>query len=1028
MIYDEIAPYNETDEAKQKKLFLKDENENNLKNRFKLIVNQTSDLISVTTFSINPTYTYVNPSNLKSFGYEPEDLIGKNALDFIHPDDKFNLLPLLKKYLQLRTENFFLNEENDLVENIHFRFKDKTGKWHQLKSTVNIIDNELLFVSKDVTNQQKMQDALRKSEEQYKFLFENMSVGIGIARFDGTILKVNENYCATLGYTEEELKRLNIKDCYVHPEQRNELLKIIKREGCARDFELKLRRKDGSICVFLVNCDIITFQDDNALLTTGRDITEKKKIEDKYKLLANYSADIIYTYNVQKEEFTFISPAITKLLGYTIEDAYSLKSERILTPESYDYQKKKLLNAIQSKNYNDEIIELEAVHKNGNIIPIESHMSFVFDDHEKPVEVVGVVRDIKERKQVEEKLSQIVNNLKEVFYIYDPNIDKFLFVSPSFEDVWEMPVERVLNNPMAYTEIVHPDDKEAFFEACRREHEEDDYFDLEYRIVMPDGRIKWMWSRNFPVQNKQRTVGIAEEITERKNIELSLKESEQKFRSLVEQAAEMLFLYDIEGKIIDVNKAAVKNTGFEREELLGMTVFDIDPDAKDRNDMHRHGRALTPEDSAATFEVRHKRKDGSIYPAEVTVSKVVLSDGEHMFALARDITHRKEAEEALKKSETQYRFLFDSVPTGLGIARLDGSVIKVNTVFCDMLRYSKEEFKQIKINDLYVHMNQRVEFLHVMKMMGSVRDYELQLRKKDGSIGTFLINSDIITYEDEKVLLTSGREITNLKKTQQDLENVHQKLIELNKTLEHKVDDRTEEIKKLLRQKDEFINQLGHDLKNPLGPFVQLLPILKNHISDEKDKQMIEVLNRNARYMCNLVKKTIDLAKLNSSKTEFTFEYVLLNEILDEVVLTNRSLVDNNDMVIEKRIPASINVHVDPFYIQEVFVNLFNNAVKYSQGPGKITVTATINDTDIIVAVEDSGIGISKTQMKYLFNEYYKADASRHDFESSGLGLPICKRIIEKHGGRIWAESEGLGKGSTFYFTLPTVPQKNERN
>ena len=1018
MIYDEMAPY-ETDEMKQNELFLKGENENNLKNRFKVIVDQTSDLISVTTFSLNPTYTYVNPSNIKAFGYDPGELIGKNALDYIHPDDKFKLLPLLKKYLQLRAERFFITEEKDLVEKIEFRFKDKSGNWHQLKSTVNIIEDELLFVSKDVTDQQRMQDALRKSEDQYKFLFEHMPVGIGIARFDGRILKVNEKYCTTLGYSEEELKELNIKDLYVHPEQRDELLQRIKKEGCARDFELKLRRKDDSICVFLVNCDIITFQDDSALLTTGRDITEKKKIEDKYKLLANHSADIIYTYDIQNEEFTFISPAITKLLGYALKDAYSLKSDRILTPESYKYQKKKLLNAIESKNYDDEIIELHAIHENGSIIPIETHMSFIFNEQKDPVEVVGVVRDIQQRKQVEEKFSQIINNLKEVLYIYDPNSDEFLFVSPSFEDVWEMPVERVLTDPMAYTEVVHPDDKEAFFEACRREHEDGDYFNLEYRIVMPDGRIKWMWSRNFPVLNKQRTVGIAEEITERKNIELSLRESEQKFRSLVEQAAEMLFLHDTEGKIIDVNRASVENTGFKREELLSMSVFDVDPDAKNRNDMQHHWKALTPEDPPATFEVRHKRKDGSIYPAEVTISKVVLSDGEYMFALARDITHRKESEEALKKSEAEYRFLFDSVPTGVGIARLDGSVIKVNTVFSDMLQYSKEEFKQININHLYVDKDQRVEFLHLMKMMGSVRDYELQLRKKDGRIGTFLINSDIIQYEDEKVLLTSGREITNLKKTQQELEHAHHKLVELNKTLEHKVDERTDEIKNLLRQKDEFINQLGHDLKNPLGPFVQLLPILKNHISDEKDKQMIEVLNRNASYMCNLVKKTIDLAKLNSAKTAFSFEPVLLNEILDEVVLTNRSLFENHNMVIEKRLPGSINVYVDSFYIQEVFANLFNNAVKYSKGSGKITVSATVSDTEVTVAIKDAGIGISEEQMKYLFNEYYKADASRHDFESSGLGLPICKRIIERHGGRIWVESEGLGKGSTFYFTLP---------
>ena len=1016
---DEMGSYNNEVERQQNELFLKLKNEKDFKNRFKLIVNQTSDLISVTSFSSNPKYTYISPSNTTVFGYEPEELIGKRALNFIHPDDKIKLLPLLKKYIQLKTENFFTNKEIELVEKIEFQFKDKSGNWHQLKSTVNIIDDELLFVSKDITEQQKMQDALKKSEKQYKFLFETLSVGISITRFDGTILKVNEKYCNTLGYSEEELKQLNIRDFYVFPNQQDRLLQILNKKGCARDFELKLRGRDGRICHFLINCDIIMFDNEKALLTTGNDITEKKKIEEKYKLLANHSADVIYTYNIHNKKFTFISPAIEKLLGYTVKEADMVKSENILTSESYTYQKNKLMEAIQKQNYADEIMELQAVHKNGTIIPIEAHVSFIFDEHKNPIEVVGVVRDIKNRKETEKKFGQIINNLKEVLYIYDPKKDKFLFVSPSFEQVWEMPVERVMNDPLVYTEIVHPDDKEEFFEACRREHEEGKYFNLEYRIVMPDGRVKWMWSRNFPVLNKQRTVGIAEEITERKNIELSLRESEQKFRSLVEQAAEMLFLHDTEGKIIDVNRASVENTGFKREELLSMSVFDVDPDAKNRNDMQHHWKALTPEDPPATFEVRHKRKDGSIFPAEVTVSKVVLADGEYLFALARDITRRKQAEEALKKSEAKYRLLFDSVPTGVGIAHIDGTIIQVNDAFCEMLHYSNDELRSVNIKDLYFKENQRNEFIQLITTNGFLKDYEIQLRKKDGSIGVFLVNSEIIEFDDQKVLLTSAREITYLKKTQLELQQAHGKLVELNKTLESKVDERTNEIKKLLHQKDDFINQLGHDLKNPLGPFLQLLPILKNHVADEKDQQMIEVLKRNANYMCSLVKKTIDLAKLNSEKTVFSFEKVSLNDIIEDAILTNKSMFENQDVKIENRLSSDIFVHADSLYIKEVFANLFNNATKYTDGPGWITVSANIVDNQVIVAVKDSGDGISGKQMQYLFDEYYKADESRHDFESSGLGLSICKRIIERHGGRIWAESDGLGKGSTFYFTLP---------
>jgi len=135
----------------------------------------------------------------------------------------------------------------------------------------------------------------------------------------------------------------------------------------------------------------------------------------------------------------------------------------------------------------------------------------------------------------------------------------------------------------------------------------------------------------------------------------------------------------------------------------------------------------------------------------------------------------------------------------------------------------------------------------------------------------------------------------------------------------------------------------------------------------------------------------------------------------------NTSLFDNYDVVVKNNVSSDCFARVDCVHIQEVFMNLFTNAVKYMEGSGSITVEAKCSDQHVLVSVKDTGVGLTKDQISRLFDEYYKADTSRHDFESSGLGLSICKRIIARHDGRIWAESSGLGKGSTFYFTLPKV-------
>jgi len=302
--------------------------------------------------------------------------------------------------------------------------------------------------------------------------------------------------------------------------------------------------------------------------------------------------------------------------------------------------------------------------------------------------------------------------------------------------------------------------------------------------------------------------------------------------------------------------------------------------------------------------------------------------------------------------------------------------------------------------------------------------FESRLIRKDGSEVLVEISSGLID-EEKGIIQGIVRDITDRKKAQEKIREAKEKLEDLNENLEHKVKERTERINELLKQKDSFINQLGHDLKNPLGPFIQLLPILKKHINTEKDKEIVDVLERNAQYMRNLVKKTIELAKLNSSKITFNFEPVHLSEILDTVLSVNAMLFDKNDINIKNNISNDYKVYADQLRIEEVFTNLLTNAVKYTDGSGTIIIDAQPQDDKILISVADTGIGLTEKQIDHLFDEYYKADSSRHDFESSGLGLPICKRIIEKHDGSIWAESKGLGKGTTFYFTLKKAKNHN---
>jgi signal transduction histidine kinase len=204
------------------------------------------------------------------------------------------------------------------------------------------------------------------------------------------------------------------------------------------------------------------------------------------------------------------------------------------------------------------------------------------------------------------------------------------------------------------------------------------------------------------------------------------------------------------------------------------------------------------------------------------------------------------------------------------------------------------------------------------------------------------------------------------------------------------------------------------------------MPLIKTDDPESKDR--IEIINRNVDYMKNLVFKTLEFARLNSPKIEFFIDDTNLLDEVNNTINQNKILFEENNFNIINKINERIMVKADKLQLAELFNNLFSNAVKYSNNGGNIIIDAYENGEFVTVSVKDSGIGLTQREIKKIFNEFYKVDESRHDFKSTGLGLPICKRIVEKHGGKIWVESSGENKGSTFYFTIPIGSKMNYYN
>jgi len=247
-------------------------------------------------------------------------------------------------------------------------------------------------------------------------------------------------------------------------------------------------------------------------------------------------------------------------------------------------------------------------------------------------------------------------------------------------------------------------------------------------------------------------------------------------------------------------------------------------------------------------------------------------------------------------------------------------------------------------------------------------------------------------------------------------------LLHANLELEREVVDRkkAEEVKEsLIRHKDLFINQLGHDLKTPLTVLVTLLPLMEKQERDPKIQRLLNVCSKNVTYMKDLIIKTIKLARADSASKGMHMESVPLLKAVNSYLDKMDFIINEKKLKLENRIPPDVTVSADKTELEELFYNLISNAVKYTPENGSVVIDAGRGETEsVTVSVQDTGIGLSEKHIEHIFQEFYKVDESRHELDSSGLGLSICRKIVENHGGRIWAESPGEKLGSTFYFTL----------
>ncbi len=389
--------------------------------------------------------------------------------------------------------------------------------------------------------------------------------------------------------------------------------------------------------------------------------------------------------------------------------------------------------------------------------------------------------------------------------------------------------------------------------------------------------------------------------------------------------------------------------------------------------------------------------------------------------LRNEIAQRKQAEQALLKSEAKYRNLIENAPVGIVISTPEGRILEINKARLAMAGYdSKEEYISRSASERYYDPKDREHWIALLREKGKVEGLEVRFKHKDGtSYWVSMSSIPQISESGEQQLIIVAQDITERKQMEHELQERNERLDAQNEELIEK----TWEVERATQLKSEFLANMSHELRTPLNVIIGFSQLMVDgvpgKISEEQRQCLSDVLD-SSQHLLNLINGVLDLSRIESGKEELNTRDITLTEVIESLSRTMMPILapreQSLDIEVEEGLPL---LHADKAKLRQVILNLVDNASKYTPDRGKLKIEAVRNGGWCRVSVIDNGIGIKEEDRERIFEPFCRLDNSLAEERGGvGLGLTLVKQIVEMYGGQIWIESE-YGRGSRFTFTVP---------
>ncbi len=1018
----------------------------------------------------------VNRTARKFFDSEDAGFEGKNILDFIHPESE-------------KTIHDFIGKIPSGIEQkaaLKFIRKDGVKIWGEISAKI-LPDGRWQACLNDISEKKQVEEQLRISEERYQIITGTAWDAIICMDENSRIVFVNEAAERIFGYKTTDLVGQSITSI-IPPELRekhlrgfSEYLKTGSRKLNWNGLQLPALRADGEI--FPVELSLAEYKQDGKHFFIGiaRDITDRKKTEKQTAHLAAIvedSDDAIISKDLNGI-ITSWNRGAENLFGYKADEVIG-QSITILIPEKYLDEEPVIIGKIKR---GEKIEHYETIRrrKNGELIQISLTVSPIKDKNGTIIGASKIARDITEKKRTENELreSQMMLALamqSSRMGVWEYEIENDIVQwSPELEEIFGLERGEFKQNRTAFYELIHEDDRERMFYEVESAIEEKRDYTVEFRFLHKDGSVRWMEGRGQAIYSKDgapiRLYGSGLDITERKLAEEKLRESEEKFRTMADNISQFAWMADDEGWIFWYNKRWFEYTGTTLEEMQGWgweKVHHPDEVERVKKKFKRHIESGEPWED--TFPLRSKEGEYRWFLSRALPIRDESGKVLRWFGTNTDITDRKESEKALvaaeRKAAEDYQALLARI---VPLAQIIGAARDLNSIYRavrDFVRHSmpcsgffvsffdaetnlktaayvwsdKGEVDISKLPPLELTPeggpNSQAVFqkksVVVNRYMDFMQDRPHVILQEDGIdpnsslvipmlvmtrvVGTLEVQAyeNRAFNEEHKIALEM---VANLAAVA--IENVRLLQIEANAR---------ETAEAANRAKDEFLSVLSHELRTPLNAILGWMKMLRSgELNEAKTERALETIERNARLQCNLIEDLLDVSRIISGKMRIEEHEVDLVSVVKSSYDSVKPLAEAKQIALKYDSSVdSLIIKGDQNRLQQIIINLANNAIKFTSAGGSVILDLTTTEQSARLEVTDTGVGIKPEFLSQIFDRFIQADSTtQRNYSGLGLGLTIAKHLTELHGGKISASSGGENRGAKFTVEFPLFVEQN---